>query len=53
MARHNIHRLVVTDSAGRITGLLTNTDLLRVQTRCPLYLPGKSKPAKILNNCGQ
>ena len=38
MAKHKIHRLVVTDNAGRITGLLTNTDLLRVQTRCPLYL---------------
>lgn len=38
MARHKIHRLVVTNAAGRITGLLTNTDLLRIQTRCPLYL---------------
>lgn len=38
MAKHRIHRLVVTDDSGTITGLLTNTDLLRIQTRCPLYL---------------
>lgn len=38
MAKHRIHRLVVTDDTGSVTGLLTNTDLLRVQTRCPLYL---------------
>lgn len=38
MAKHKIHRLVVTDCEGKITGLLTNTDLLRVQTRCPLYM---------------
>jgi CBS domain-containing protein len=38
MAKHNIHRLVVLNSDGSLAGVITNTDLLRVQTRCPLYL---------------
>lgn len=38
MAKHNIHRLIVTDEFDRLTGVLTDTDLLRIQTRSPLYL---------------
>jgi CBS domain-containing protein len=38
MAKHNIHRLIVLNSDGSLAGIITNTDLLRVQTRCPLYL---------------
>jgi len=38
MAKHNIHRLVVVDDAGLLAGVLTDTDLLRVQARSPLYL---------------
>lgn len=38
MAKFNIHRLVVLNSDGSLAGVITNTDLLRVQTRCPLYL---------------
>lgn len=38
MAKHNIHRLVVLDDAGKLVGIITDTDLLRLQTRTPLYL---------------
>ena len=38
MAKHSIHRLVVLNPDGSLAGIITNTDLLRVQTRCPLYL---------------
>lgn len=38
MAKHSIHRLVVLNNDGSLAGVITNTDLLRVQTRCPLYL---------------
>lgn len=38
MAKHNIHRLVVVDDDGLLSGVVTDTDLLRVQTRSPLYL---------------
>ncbi|MGB8933321.1 MAG: DUF294 nucleotidyltransferase-like domain-containing protein [Anaeromyxobacteraceae bacterium] len=38
MAKHNIHRLVVVDEFDRLTGIMTDTDLLRIQTRSPLYL---------------
>lgn len=38
MAKHNIHRLVVVDEFNKLTGVLTDTDLLRIQTRSPLYL---------------
>ena len=38
MARNNIHRLVVVDDADLLTGVITDTDLLRVQARSPLHL---------------
>jgi CBS domain-containing protein len=38
MAKHNIHRLVVVDELGHLSGVMTDTDLLRIQTRSPLYL---------------
>lgn len=38
MAKHNIHRLVVVDEHGKLSGVVTDTDLLRIQTRSPLYL---------------
>jgi len=38
MARHTIHRLVVVNDDGSLAGVITNSDLLRVQSRCPLYL---------------
>ncbi len=38
MAKHNIHRVVVLDEAGGLLGVITDADLLRLQTRTPLYL---------------
>lgn len=38
MAKHNIHRLIVTDEFDSLTGVITDTDLMRIQTRSPLYL---------------
>ena len=38
MAKHNIHRLIVVDEFDRLSGVMTDTDLLRIQTRSPLYL---------------
>ena len=38
MAKHNIHRLIVIDGNGDLSGVMTDTDLLRIQTRSPLYL---------------
>lgn len=38
MAKHNIHRLIVVDEEERLVGVMTDTDLLRIQTRSPLYL---------------
>ena len=38
MARNNIHRLGVVDEEGKLVGVVTDTDLLKIQTRTPLYL---------------
>lgn len=48
MAKHNIHRLVVIDEAGCIAGLITDTDILRIQTRSPLYLVQEIETANTL-----
>lgn len=46
MAKHNIHRLVVTDGDGRMVGVVTDDDLLRVKTRTPLYLSQEVESAR-------
>lgn len=33
--RHGIHRLAVTDPAGKLAGIITDSDILRVQSRSP------------------
>jgi len=38
MSRHNIHRLVVVDAAGALAGIITVTDILRVQAHSPHQL---------------
>ncbi len=35
MSRHGIHRLGVVDAGGRLTGIITDSDILRLQTRSP------------------
>lgn len=48
MAKHNIHRLVVVDELERLVGVMTDTDLLRLQTRSPLYLVQEIEAATTL-----
>lgn len=38
MAKHNIHRLIVVDEFNTLTGVITDSDLMRIQTSSPLYL---------------
>lgn len=38
LSRQRIHRLVVTNSAGELAGIITDSDILRVQTRSPQQL---------------
>lgn len=38
ISRQRIHRLVVTNSAGELAGIITDSDILRVQTRSPQQL---------------
>jgi len=38
MSRHGIHRVGVTDSDGTLTGVITDSDILRLQTRSPQQL---------------
>ncbi len=38
MAKHNIHRLIVVDEFNTLTGVITDADLMRIQTSSPLYL---------------
>jgi CBS domain-containing protein len=35
MSRHGIHRVGVVDAAGWLTGIVTDSDILRLQTRSP------------------
>jgi len=37
MTKNNIHRLVVVDNMGRITGIVTDTDIIKLQTNTPFY----------------
>ncbi|MDZ4185672.1 MAG: putative nucleotidyltransferase substrate binding domain-containing protein [Desulfuromonadales bacterium] len=38
ISRHRIHRLVVTGPKGELAGIITDSDILRVQTRSPQQL---------------
>jgi len=35
MSRHNIHRIGVIDNNGQLTGIVTDTDIIRLQSRTP------------------
>ncbi|GAB4437289.1 MAG: hypothetical protein OHK0040_08630 [bacterium] len=37
MTKQNIHRLVVVNEMGQLTGILTDTDIIKYQTNTPLY----------------
>jgi CBS domain-containing protein len=38
MTKHGIHRLVVVGTAGELSGIITDSDILRLQTRSPQQL---------------
>ncbi len=38
MSRHGIHRVTVVDKAGHLVGIVTDSDILRLQTRSPQQL---------------
>jgi CBS domain-containing protein len=38
MSRHNIHRLCVVDRSGKLAGIITDSDILRLRTRSPEQL---------------
>lgn len=56
MTKNNIHRLVVVDNMGMISGVLTDTDIIKLQTNTPFYFIRDLEYAnslddlKILNN---
>jgi CBS domain-containing protein len=52
MAKHNIHRLAVVDESDRLYGVITDTDLLRIQTRTPLYLVQEIEAATSIEELG-
>jgi CBS domain-containing protein len=41
MSRHNIHHLPVTDLDGDVAGMVTTTDLIRLQADSPVFLVGE------------
>jgi len=52
MARNNIHRLIVVDDGGKLVGMVTDTDLLSLQTRSPLYLNQEIEGAETISHLG-
>lgn len=50
MAKHNIHRLPVIDDDGFLCGMITDTDLFRIQTKTPLYLVQEIEAATTLHH---
>ena len=45
-SRHGIHRLVVTGQAGQLAGIITDSDILRVQARSPQQLVREIEEAR-------
>jgi len=48
IAHHRIHRLVVTGSAGELAGIITDSDILRAQSRSPQQLVREIEEADTL-----
>ena len=48
ITRHRIHRLVVTDTTGGLAGIITDSDILRVQTRSPQQMVREIEEAPTL-----
>jgi len=50
ISRHRIHRLLVTGPKGELTGIITDSDILRVQTRSPQQLVREIEEAVTLDD---
>ncbi|MDD2541037.1 MAG: putative nucleotidyltransferase substrate binding domain-containing protein [Desulfuromonadaceae bacterium] len=50
LSRHRIHRLVVTNRSGRLTGIITDSDLLQIQSRSPQQLVRKIEEARTVKD---
>ncbi len=50
MAKNNIHRLAVIDEQKQLVGVITDTDLLSLQTRSPLYLTQEMNVAESIES---
>ncbi|MBE0616803.1 MAG: CBS domain-containing protein, partial [Proteobacteria bacterium] len=50
MAKHSIHRLVVVDDVGCLQGILTDTDVIALQTRTPLYFSREVEAAESVDD---
>ncbi len=48
LSRHRIHRLVVTGKSGGLAGIITDSDILRIQTRSPQQLVREIEEAATL-----
>lgn len=46
ISRHGIHRLVVTDGIGKLTGIITDSDILRIQNLSPQQLAREIEEAE-------
>lgn len=53
MARNNIHRLAVVDNEKKLVGIITDTDLLSLQTRSPIYLTRELEGAESIEELQQ
>ena len=53
MAKHTIHHLVVLDQNRHLSGILSVSDLLRIQTKSPLYLVQEIESATTLDQLCQ
>jgi CBS domain-containing protein len=53
MAKNSIHRLIVIDHDGHLSGILTDTDILRIQISSPLYLVQEIESATTIDQLRQ
>lgn len=50
ISRHRIHRLVVTDLSGQLAGIITDSDILRIQVRSPQQLMREIEEAPTISS---
>lgn len=53
MTRHGIHRVCVVDNAGKLTGIITDSDILRLQTRSPQQMIREIEEARSVADLGK